>query len=81
MSQEFVTTTKHFRKLLAAGDPLIVLLVVTSSASAAGEWRRLGVAGTENRESTASARKNTMVYGWVVVELSLLGVVGAGMGR
>ena len=41
MSEQFVTTTKHFRKLLAAGYLLIVLLVGGIICTWLGEWRDL----------------------------------------
>ena len=46
MGEQFVTTTKHFRKLLAAGYLLIVLLVGGIICTWLGRMARLGVAGT-----------------------------------
>lgn len=50
MSEQFVTTTKHFRKLLAAGYLLIVLLVGGIICTWLGEWRDLELLERENRE-------------------------------
>ena len=72
MSEQFVTTTKHFRKLLAAGYLLIVLLVGGIICTWLGEWRDLELLERENREINR-VRKETHDAYVGVVELSLLG--------
>ena len=50
MSEQFVTTTKHFRTPLAARYLLIVLLVGGIICTWHGEWRDLELLERENRE-------------------------------
>jgi hypothetical protein len=79
MSEQFVTTTKHFRKLLAAGYLLIVLLVGGIICTWLGEWRDLELLERENREINRFRKEHTMRM-WVWWSC-LFGRVGAGMGR
>ena len=72
MSEQFVTTTKHFRKLLAAGYLLIVLLVGGIICTWLGEWRDLELLERENREINRFRKETHDAYVGVV-ELSLLG--------
>ena len=60
MSEQFVTTTKHFRKLLAAGYLLIVLLVGGIICTWLGEWRDLELLERENREINRFRKEHTM---------------------
>ena len=50
MGEQFVTTTKHFRKLLAAGYLLIVLLVGGIICTWLGEWRDLELLDVYKRQ-------------------------------
>ncbi len=72
MGEQFVTTTKHFRKLLAAGYLLIVLLVGGIICTWLGEWRDLELLERENREINRFRKETHDAYVGVV-ELSLLG--------
>ena len=72
MSEQFVTTTKHFRKMLAAGYLLIVLLVGGIICTWLGEWRDLELLERENREINRFRKETHDAYVGVV-ELSLLG--------
>ncbi len=72
MSEQFVTTTKHFRKMLAAGYLLIVLLVGGIIGTWLGEWRDLELLERENREINRFRKETHDAYVGVV-ELSLLG--------
>mgnify|MGYP000028344031 CR=1 FL=1 len=72
MSEQFVTTTKHFRKLLAAGYLLIVLLVGGIICTWLGEWRDLELLERENREINRFRKETHDAYVGVL-ELSLLG--------
>ncbi len=69
MSEQFVTTTKHFRKLLAAGYLLIVLLVGGIICTWLGEWRDLELLERENREINRFRKETHDAYVGVV-ELS-----------
>ena len=60
MSEQFVTTTKHFRKLLATGYLLIVLLGAASSARGSANGATWSCWNGRTVKSTASARKHTM---------------------
>lgn len=72
MSEQFVTTTKHFRKLIAAGYLLIVLLVGGIICTWLGEWHDLEVLERENREINRFRKETHDAYVGVA-ELSLLG--------
>ena len=63
MSEQFVTTTKHFRKLLAAGYLLIVLLVGGIICTWLGEWRDLELLERENREINRFRKETHDAYG------------------
>ena len=79
MSEQFVTTTKHFRKLLAAGYLLIVLLVGGIICTWFGEWRDLELRERENREINRFRKETRCVCG--CGGIVTFGRVGAGMGR
>ena len=79
MSEQFVTTTKHFRKLLAAGYLLIVLLVGGIICTWLGEWRDLELLERENREINRFRKETHDAYG--CGGIVTFGRVGAGMGR
>ncbi len=67
-----MTATKHFRKLIAAGYLLIVLLVGGIICTWLGEWRDLEVLERENREINRFRKETHDAYVGVV-GLSLLG--------